>query len=578
MLPSQYRATIERHVARYKDKGGEKEYFDKVRRVYRGEFWSSKSGPSEAQLMKMSTNLVFAITDTALSTLVPPNPQVSAIPRNRADEDRVASAEDVVNLAFDTGRFRRELGTTTFHAVLYGRGVGKTVWDSARDLPVTRSIDPRNLFFDLVATRPEDIRYWIELTLVGEREFLKRVESGQYDKAVAAEYRADTYPRWMLPDDAKEWDSQKLKNFQKWHIVYECYDMEDGKVWHFCPDADKPLFEDDLLYLPYDLLALNSNGEDCRGLSEIGLILDNQEEYNLLSTYLHNIVRYQVGRIGYDAGALVEDVVEKMHQAPLGAAVPMSMRPELRGQGHTAKDFIFELPVVHAQPEQIDLLARLREGIAYVSALADAQRGQVTGAKTATELALIEGQLRNRLRNRQTALDEFTESCASKQLLLASRFMRKEKVLRITGEEGWRSIDPWSLEGVEATFKMVPYSPMESNRAVKAEIMRSMIDVFAKNPLIDQRNFFYHLLKLLDMPADVLKKQEDVEQAAGQPGAPAGPGAPGPGAPVAPPDPNAAPLPPNVQALANAQVPGPAGAVAPGETPMGGGPATTGPG
>lgn len=569
MLFSQFPPMVDNHVAKYRGTDGEKAWFDEILRVYRGEFWTGQAGKDEPELAKTSTNLVFAIVDTSLSTLIAPNPQVSAIPRNRSDQARVASAEGVVNLALDEGKYRRELTTATFQAVLYGRGITKTVWDQKRDLPIVRALDVRNVFFDQTATRPEDIRYWIEATLVSPKEYRKRCKNEYAANPRALEYEPDHYPAWMVPDKSEGLSETKLKDWQKWYLIYECYDLEDGRVYHYCaghPDA--PLLDEEMLYLPYDIVTFNSNGQDCRGLSEIGLILPNQKEYNYLSTFLHNIVRYQISRIAVDSSAIPD--AQKINDAPLGSMVPLDLS-KLRSATGSAdiRTAMQEIPVVHAQPEQIDLLSRLREGIAYVSALADAQRGQVVGAKTATELALIEGQLRNRLRNRQGQLDDLTENVAAKILLLASRFMREEKVLRITGETGWKSIDPWSLEGVNATFKVVPYSPMESNKAVKAEIMRSMIEFFVNNPNIDQRNFFYEVLRMLDLPANLL-----VTQPAGGPPLPMGMPA-GAVPPAAPPeDPNAVPLPPQVQALANAQVPGPGGPVAPGEVVPGGGPVT----
>jgi hypothetical protein len=276
--------------------------------------------------------------------------------------------------------------------------------------------------------------------------------------------------------------------------------------------------------------------------------------------------------MGYDSNAFDTDAASSLQQAPLGSLVPMGIKPELRGQGIIPKDCVWELPVPHAQAEQIDLLNRLREGIAYVSAIADAQRGQTIGARTATELAFIEGQLRNRLRSRQSRIDDFTENIAKKQFLLASKYMREEKVLRITGTPRWKTITPWSLEGVDATFKMAPYSPMESNKAVKAEVLRSMMDAFVNNPLIDQRNFFSELLRLLDMPPSILADPAAVAAAIAPP--------PGPGRPpsrvpdvVRPEDPNASPLPSRVQGIADAQT----GSIRPGEVPPGGGPVTTPP-
>jgi hypothetical protein len=569
MQPSQHLKNIASHVEKFK--GGERVLFDKIVRYYQGKFWSDpKEG--EASLQKTSTNFIFAITETALSTLVPPNPQVDAQPRNEANAEKVGSAQGVVNLALDTGRYRRELSFAVQNAVLYGRGPTKTVWDAKRDLPVTRSCDPRTVFFDLTATRPEDIRYWYEATLLSEKQVRARIEQGLY-KPDVLERPSDAYPTWMLPetkpgtsgyDDAV----RQLKSWQKWWLVYEVYDLEEGKVWHLQEDTDAALLEDDLVYCPYDLLSFNFNGEDCRGLSEIALILSNQEEYNWLETYLLTIQRLQVARIAYDAKALTSDEVANIGDVPIGGAAPFNVPAN-----KTLADCIAQIPMPEPGALAFDILARKREGIAYVSALADAQRGQVVGARTATELALIEGQLRNRLRSRQNSIDELTEAVAAKHLLLSARYMRNPKIQKLVGKEGFLPIDPATLEGVEATFKVVPYSATESNKAVRAEILRSMIEWLERNPDISQFRLTDELLGLLDLDKRVLLTEEERKQMAAAAAAPPA-GAPGLPPTPAPVDPNAAALPPQVQALADAGANQAAGAVAPGETPLGGGPAT----
>lgn len=574
MREQQFPETIRQHIREAQSKDGERALFDKLRRYYRGEFWAGKGESSESALQKMSTNLLFAVIDTGLATLVPSNPMVEAKARSPKNQDLIANAEDIANLAFDAGAWRRELRMAAFSAMLYRRAITKTVWNPATDLPLVRSLDIRNVFFDIVAQRPEDIRYWVEATLVGEREFERRVKQGKYAATEDTRRQATTYPKWMIETDQngrQDMTDEKLRNYQQWYLIYECYDVEEGQVLHFVADEAKPIFKNSLSYLPYDLVTLNTNGEDNRGLGDAELILANQEEYNLLATYLHNLVRFQIGKMGYDANALDGEAAQDVQRAPLGSLVPFRIKQEFRNQNPAVRgtDLVWELPTVHATAEQFDLRARLREDISFTSALADAQRGQTVGAKTATELALIEGQLRNRLKSRQDALDELTENVAAKCLLLASRYMKEEKVMEITGASGWKTINPYNLEGLEARFKIKAYSPAESNKAVRAEIMRSLIGAFANNPLIDQRNFFGELLKLLDLPASILASPEAVAAALAPPGgAPGGPpgGAPGgpPGAPApgGAPAPEAAPgpaegdatLPPQVEKLASAQV------------------------
>ena len=66
---------------------------------------------------------------------------------------------------------RRRAATALIDAVLCKRGIFKTGWNAAEDRPVTRVIDPSAVFFDMTVRDVEDIRYWLEATVVPYSEF-----------------------------------------------------------------------------------------------------------------------------------------------------------------------------------------------------------------------------------------------------------------------------------------------------------------------------------------------------------------------------------------------------------------------
>lgn len=521
MRPSEYKTTIDRHIAVFEN--GDKKINDDLLRMYQGKFWTEETGASESDLLKTSVNLTFAITETALSTLVPPNPQVTALARSPMVEDRIKATEAFANFCLDASNYRDEQTLYTFDAVTYGRGVTKTSWSTKTDLPVVRSVDTRGFFFDLSARRESDMRYMIETTLVGEDEFRAR----GYDAAKAAEVEPDTYPKWMLRNLNSSVNRNDLKNFQRWVTVYEIYDLERGKVVHMAANSDTILMEDDLLYNPYDIATLNYNGEDCRGQSEIALISPNQEELNHLLTYWLNIVKHSVPKGMFDPSNLDAEQLAKAIAAPLGSWSPVAGRNNV-----PIAQSLGAFPMPQVPTDALALIDKVWSNIEVVSALAAAQRGQVTGARTATELALIEGQLRNRLSSRTRKLDRITESVAGKMLFLAQRFMSEEKLVQITGREGWHPVHPDTLVGVNAAFKMQPYSPIETNRMVVQEQLTELFKILANNPAIDQRKLARVMIDSFDNP---YLRNRDVflpEQPPAPPPAPPGV------------DPSAAPAPP----------------------------------
>jgi hypothetical protein len=437
------------------------------------------------------------------------------------EPDQVRTAESLVNWSLHVGGWRRELQVAVGNVVKFGRCPVKTTWDTELDRPVSRFIDPRNYFFDRTAQRFSDVKYEIEATLISKRQMAQRVEAGMYEKDALGRQEPDRYPEWLLPDGKREFDS--LKSYQPWYLVWEVYDREAGEVLHFLPGSRDPILVDKLTYRPYDLLTFNFNGEDCGGISEIGLILSNAEEYNWTETFLLNILRFGIPATFYDATITSTDEQVKAIQAPLGAFVPLKV-PGNR----TLSECFFPRPLPTYPPIANDMLAKKRDGISFVSALSDATRGQTVGARTATELAFIEGNTKNRLRPRQSEVDALTESVSEKQALLMSRYMTRPKVTKLTGATEFTEISPWDLEGVVTRFRMVPYSPMESNKAVKLEQLRSIQPMVVDNPYVKQGALTRHIFELMEMPDLVYTDAEVAQQAAAAQAPP--PGAPPPAA------------------------------------------------
>lgn len=510
---------IENQVRHFASSTGEQGLFRKVDRFFLGEPWASTTvGESESALMKSSTNFVFAVVETAKSVLIPKNPQITTDERRLTEpypKDALEMAERWVNSTLDRTKYRAELERCIESVVKYGRGPAKTSWDEDLDRPITRYLDPSNYFFDQTAQRWSEVRYEFELTVLSETDVKKRVEAGMYDADVLKKGKGGRYPAWLLEN--KRNINQELINFQSWYPVYEFYDWESGRVYHTL--LDKVILEADAPYRPYDLLTFNNNGKNCGGISEIGLILSNQEEYNWTETYLLNLLRFAIPGVLYDARMISETEVAKMMKAPLGAAVGLKPSSSVTSLADAFS------PRPTSQPPQLaeTMLASKRDGIFLVSALSDAMRAQTVGAKTATELAFLEGNIKNRLQPRLNKVEEFTVDVAEKHLLLTRMYKKNpEKVQYVVSsvdpetkrevtETRWLDVLPSDLEGIKATFKMVAYSPMEANKAVRAETLRNSWPMLSASPFVHQQRLIGKMLSYTG-DEDVLMTPDELAQ------------------------------------------------------------------
>jgi hypothetical protein len=116
-------------------------------------------------------------------------------------------------------------------------------------------------------------------------------------------------------------------------------------------------------------------------------------------------------------------------------------------------------------------------------------------------------------------------------------------------------VSPDSVEGVELTFKVVPYSPLESNRAVVQEQFKEIFAILQQNPEVDLRALTKVLVEVYDNPS--LRRRDILKP----PAPPMPPGMP-PGAEGMPPGMPPMP-PPDAMAAAAEQVPASSTALTP---------------
>lgn len=508
---------VEHHLDYYRN--NEKNNFDRARAYYRGDFWDesvSKSADLDHRLAKMyaQKNLVFAISDTATSSLLGPNPRVAAMPRHPESVEFAGAATSLLAWGFDKVKMRSRAGLALTDAVLCKRGVFKTSWDGTRDIPVVSNPNPATVFFDLTARHPDDIRYWLQACPLTPQAFARKVKSGRYKlKEGGDEIKAEAAPDWML-DDVQKNSLQNFSSIDQRVMVYEFYDCASGTVVHYHKDTDTVLFKGTLEYVPFDLFSLNHSGVDCLGLSEVQLILDQQTNINQLLTLWKRIVYLQVPKILYDAGKIDSKDLDLAMDAIVGSLVPVEAEgvEDLRNFA----SLFYAMPMPDVPEAVIQFIQRLEGDAGFVSALAEAARGQVAGAKTATEMSIINAQMRNRLATREGHLNEAIEGVGSKMFYLMQRFMKRPKMTRVSGSEMFTHIPLQKLRHLQMDFEMVSYNPIRKNPAVLLETLQAMVPLLAQAPNIDIYKLFEELVKGLGLPSDIIIPEEKARAAQAQ--------------------------------------------------------------
>ena len=545
---------IDRHKRFYEN--NEKENFDKARRYYRGEFWANQTADvaKGVNLHLCSKNLIYSIADTAISALLGPNPMVSANPRNQRSQDSISAVNGLLEYTFKANSMRARAATALIDAVLCKRGIFKTGWSTVHDRPIIRVCDPSTVFFDLTVRDTSDIRYWLEATVVPFKEFKRRVESGRYDIKLD-DVKPDRYPKWMMSSAQMNATDSVRDSFQ-WVTIWEYYNRETDKVQHYAPQLDKVIFQDDIDYIPYSMFSLNQSGVDCLGLSEVQLVLSQQETVNDLLTHMKRITYLMIPRVLYDAGRISEEDLNKAVEASAGSFVGIA--PQNPDALRSLASLFYEMPMPQ-NPEGVkEFTARQEEDAAFISALAEAARGQVTGARTATEMAIIDAQMRTRLATREGHVHAALEDVAEKSFYLCRKYMAGEKMVRVTGSQKWKSVSLPDIQDVEVDFEMVSYNPIQQNPSVQSETLLQMIPFLQENENIDKRSLTEEIIKSLGLPHKLIVPQEELDAQA-EAEAAAAQAAPGPGGP---PGGGGGGIPPGIAALMAGGGGGPAGEAA----------------
>ncbi len=509
-MASKLSKLIDRHLDFYKR--SEKTSFDKARRFYRGDFFAntdSDMGGTRMDSYLCSKNLIYAIADTAVSALLGPNPTVAAVARTPKSQDSATSVSGLLEYIFRSNKFRRKASTALIDAVLCKRGIFKTGWDADRDMPIVRAVNPSSIFFDLTVRDPDDIRYWIEATVISFDEFKDRVRSGLYKAELVKDVTPDRYPKWLM-DRNQQSDTQSVRDAFQWVTIYEYYDREGGTIQHYVKQADAIVFEDKIDYIPYSMFSLNQSGIDCLGLSEVQLVLKQQETINDLLTHMKQITYLQIPRILYDSGRLSEEDLNKAVEASAGSFI--GINPSNSEALRTLATLFYEMPQPQNPQGVQEFVARQEDDAAFISALAEAARGQVVGARTATEMAIIDAQMRTRLATREGHLNDAIEDVARKAFYLSKKYMREPRLIRIAGDRGWAQLAHKDLMDVQVDFEMVSYNPIRKNPSVMLESLLQLIPFLVDNENVDIRKLTEEVISGMGLSRRIIIPEAELQE------------------------------------------------------------------
>jgi hypothetical protein len=348
---------------------------------------------------------------------------------------------------------------------------------------------------------------------MSQGKFTQLIKSGKYKEHSDIRPGNDEASRkdWHI-DQTHAASLQRFRHIDQKVMVWEFYDMERDRVIHYHRGSKHVLFEGSALgFHPYSTFSLIHSGVDNRGLSEVGMILEQQRSMNQLLTLWKRIAYLQIPKILFDAGKITTKEVDKVVQSILCSWVPVETS-ESTDPTQRFSSLFFPMPEIQVPNVVLGFIKQIDENVAWETALAEAARGQVAKASTATEMQIINTQLRTRMATRLGHLNEALEDVAKKAFHLNQRYMRQGMMVQLAGDREFEFVRRKDIRTVDVDFRMVPYNPMQKNPAVMLETLQRLLPILAQAPNINIMRMFEEVVIGLGLPTRILKTEQEVKQ------------------------------------------------------------------
>ena len=504
----------------------ERTNWDRWLRWYQSQYWGGGSdGPTggfedDGDDLNLETNYPYAFIDTLIANVCPTNPKVTVTALRESNHESSRYREALINYTLYKQAGHRILWKKATEASMYGRGISKVVWNHKRRRAEINNVDPRYFFYDMSATKWEDLRYVCEVTVLTQQEFDRRVEGkGKkgtkrlYSSEVSELATADAYPTWLRDtQDDKTMVNKAAWDYFKWIVIYEFYDLTSKKYYHFLDGVTDPLFEGELPYRfvdnPFCPLWFNYNLVDMVGMSDIQLIAPAQERLNEIDTLELQHAQASMPYPVLNAGLC--DNVEKVRNAIRNASDPYSL-VEVHGLHNAPIDSILRWSTPPGLTPSFDnMRGRCIQIIEFILGLPQYSRGAVGVADVATEVALADTALRTRNGRRIKAIHDVIRDWATKIVALYEEFLDEEtvlplrltdskEVLEATREElAFRDVNAGE-DPMEWDYEALPYSPTENNRLVQLQMIQNNLETLLQLPGVDQQKVVFKYLDLLQL-------------------------------------------------------------------------------
>lgn len=514
MKTNHIKVLVDQHKKRYTQK--EKSLFIKIEKFYNGEFFhlDSRSAARGVQFHddpRSSVNLFFTAVETAKFLLLGQEVAVAAnghTPEAHAIQGRITH---LINEVFRANDMRELCGLALDNALTKRRGIFKTIIDPIKKTPQIFVVEPSHVGYDPRAKAYKESRFWTNMVEMPWRTFKKRVEMGVYKRPgkLSDPVTPDTTPMWARTGDSA--NQQAVDEVFGIAIVWEIYDMVGMRAYHWHEKTGTIIWEGEIDDQPISMFSLNHNLRNLDGLSELELIIPQQEAINNINTTMHQVIHRILPRIMVDSGVVDMGDLAKAYHAPAGSYTPVRRTSP---QGTPLENAFIPTPTANLDPQLLRAREIMVGDAQFVSGLTAQSRGAAQNIRTAREAADISAYARDRVAFREgnfrAAISRVGERCM--------RLLQKygQGPYTVKHRDTFSDLDQIDLQHFDGHFDIAPYSPIKNNPQLLADVVGKMSNLLMNNPNINQREFYEIIMEGFGIPSTMYSPEP-----AGQPAQPA---------------------------------------------------------
>lgn len=471
--------------------------WEKLLEYYKGLQWERDDDGNDI----ITVNMVASSIIVTIPAIYARNPYIYMAPRTPASVKKARVAEVVLNRDLDKMDFKAEMKLAILDALIFGSAFFKTTYFMEFDQE-EETVDDDLAQFRGVDLTPEIKEHGCRCIRVSPFDMAWTPGAKDWKKGLGFIAHRNRKRTMEIKNDphyqnTKDLDStvrveETIRNsFTSFtddldaatgcNDIWEVWDQDTGKIFVLAEDYDKALKEPyDHPYPyphPFDRLAFVEIPDEIRGLSPLDIWICQQDELNKMRTYQLGHIRRFGRKYAVKQGTLADEEDKlRLESGKDGVVLETTI---------DADKAVAVIQDANLPPDFYAWSATIKDDIVELSRVTPYKRGNVKGAKTATEASIVEQSSDEQDDDRVDIVRDVIKKITKKMTLCRKEFTPTQEIVDITqdmsSQKVWELWDKDTFD-LEADFEIDYGSTLPHNRETEMQRVSALYDRLIQNP------------------------------------------------------------------------------------------------